>query len=255
MKNAVSSAFLEKETILARDLLILYMICTDTEKSHHVISNVYDKMRQIIHIEPMKMPHLQFQVKEEERRPKVSVLTNSSNYLVSKVFIFKEKGQFRLIVFNQGKLLADGTYTTARGARNAFSKFWGFKKEKGDVRPEWTHFYTPEKNWLETWYHCVIKRNFISVLINRISYFIETVFIMTIKDGYRLIVIHRGILLTDEIYKTFEEAKRAFMRKYNHKAWKNGVKPTWSHFSPPNAKWLHENLELIDKNIFSACQL
>ncbi len=204
-------------------------------------------MRQIIHREPTKMPDLQFQVKKEERRPKVSILTNSANYLVSKVFIFKEKKQFRLIVFNQEKLLADATYKTAKEARNAFSRFWGYKKEKENVKPEWTHFYTPEKNWIETWYHYMRKRKFISVLINKIFYFIETVFIMIVENGYRLIVIHRGKVLTDEIYKTFEEAKRAFLVQYNHKAWKNGIMPSWSHFYPPDTQWLHKNLELLDK--------
>jgi hypothetical protein len=203
-------------------------------------------MRQIVQRELTETSDLQLREKEEKRL-KVSILTNSEPYLLFRVFIFKEKGQYRLIVFNQGRLLTDVTYKTARGARNAFSRFWGSKKEKDNVRPEWTHFYTPKKKWLEIWYHCVIKRKFISVLINRISYFIETVFIMTVKDGYQLIVIHKRKVLTDKIYKTFVEAKRAFLSQYNHKAWKNGVKPKWSHFYPPDTKWLHKNLELLDK--------
>ena len=204
-------------------------------------------MRQVIHKEITETSDLQIQVKEEKRL-KVSILTNSVHYLLSRVFIFKEKRQYRLIVFNQGKLSTDATYKTARGAKNAFSRFWESKKEKDNVRPHWTHFYTPEKNWLEIWYHCVIKREFISMFINSILYFIETVFIMTEKDGYRLIVIHRGKVLTDEIYKTFEEAKREFLNQYNHKAWKKEVKPNWSHFYPPDVKWLQKKLELIDKS-------
>jgi hypothetical protein len=70
---------------------------------------------------------------------------------------------------------------------------------------------------------------------------------MTVKDGYRLIVIHRRKVLTDEIYKTLEEAKRAFLSQYNHKAWKNGIRPNWSHFYPPDTKWLQKNLKLLDK--------
>ena len=75
----------------------------------------------------------------------------------------------------------------------------------------------------------------------------ETVFIMTVEDGYRLIVIHRGAVFIDEIYKTFEDAKRAFFNSYYHRAWRNGVKPNWSHFYPPNAKWLTKQLEKIDR--------
>jgi len=204
-------------------------------------------MRQIIQRKPTKTSDLQFQVKEEKRL-KVSILTNSVHYLLSRVFICKEKVQYRLIVFNQGKLLTDATYKTARGARIAFLKRWWYRGDKENAKPKWTHFYTPEKNWLETWYHCIIKRKFVSMLINRIFYYIETVFIMTVKDGYRLIVIHRRKVLTDEIFKTVEEARREFLNQYDHKAWKKGVKPNWSHFNPPGVKWLRNNLELIDKS-------
>lgn len=206
---------------------------------------MYDKTSQMIQKEPAKMANLQFQFKEE-KTPKVSILSNSSHYLLSRVFIFKEKGQFRLIVFNQGELLTDETYKTAKGARISYLKRWRYRRGRENVKPKWTHFYTPEKNWLDTWYHCVIKKKFISVLINRIFYFIETVFIMSVENGYRLIVIHRRKVLTDGIYKTFEGAKNAFLRVYNHRAWKSEIKPNWSHFYPPDAKWLHKNLELID---------
>jgi hypothetical protein len=203
-------------------------------------------MRKVIHKEPTKTSEFQFQVKEEKRL-KVSILMNSVHYLLSRVFIFKEKGQYRLIVFNQGKLLTDAKYKTAKGARIAFLKLWWYRKERENVMPKWTHFYTPEKNWFETWYPCAIKRRFVSRLINRILYFIETVFIMTVNDGYQLIVIHRGKVLTNEIYKTVEEARREFLNQYNHKAWRKGVKPNWSQFYPPDTKWLHKNLELLDK--------
>jgi len=204
-------------------------------------------MRKVIHKKQAETSDLQLKLKDEKRL-KVAILMNSTHYLLSRVFIFKEKGQFRLIVFSQGKLLVDATYKTGRGAKNAFSRFWASKKAIDNVKPKWTHFYTPEKDWLETWYHYVIKRKFISVLINKIFYYIETVFIMTVNNGYRLIVIHRGKLWTDKTYKTLDGAHMAFLSKYNHKAWKNGVKPSWSYFYPPDVKWLEKNLELIDKS-------
>jgi hypothetical protein len=184
------------------------------------------------------------QLKEEKMpMPKVSILTNSVHYSLFRVFIFEDKGQFRLIVFNQGKLLTDAIYKTARGARIAFLKLWGFQREADNVTAKWSHFYTPEKYWLETWYHFVIERKFISLLINAVCYFLETVLIMFNKDRYQLIVIHRGKVWTDEIYKTFEEAKSAFLNRYKDKAWKEGVKANWSHFYPPDAKWLKKKLE------------
>ena len=191
-----------------------------------------------------KSKQIDFQLKEKKLiMPKVSVLTNSVHYSLFRVFIFEEKGQFRLIVFKQGKLLTDAIYKTARGARIAFLKVWGFRRETESVTAKWSHFYTPEKEWLETWYHFLIERKFISLLINAICYFLETVLIMVNKDEYRLIVVHRGNVWTDEIYKTFEEAKSAFFNKYNKKAWKEGVRPNWSHFFPPTTKWLKKKLE------------
>jgi len=190
-----------------------------------------------------KSKHLELQFKEEKKSmPKVSILTNSVHFSLFRVFIFADKGQFRLIVFNHGKLLTDAIYKTARGARIAFLKLWEFQKERENVTAKWSHFYTPEKDWLETWYHFVIERKFISLLINTVCYFLETVFIMSIENGYRLIVVHRGKVWTDEIYNTFEEAKSAFLNKYDEKAWKKGITPKWSHFYPPDAKWLKKKL-------------
>ncbi len=196
-----------------------------------------------------KQPGLQRMINQakEKKRPKVSILINSVHYLLGKVFIVEDKRQFRLIVFSQGKLLTDMTYKTVKGARIAFLKFWAYKKVIDNINPKWSHFYPPDKYWLETWYHFVIERKFISVLINRILYFMETVFIMTVEDQYRLIVINRETLRTDEIYKTFEEAKSAFLNKYKYKAWGEGVKPNWSIFYPPDAKWLKKKLGLINK--------
>jgi hypothetical protein len=199
-------------------------------------------MKQIEQKKLSQTPHLQLQVKAEEM-PKVSILINSVHFSLFRVFIFEDKGQFRLLVFNQGKLLTDAIYKTARGARIAFLKIWGFQKETENVHAKWSHFYTPEKDWLETWYYFIIERKFISLLINAVFYFLETVLIMANKDGYRLIVVHRSDVWTDEMYKTFEEAKRAFFNKYKEKAWKKEVRPNWSHFYPPTTKWLKKKLE------------
>ena len=52
----------------------------------------------------------------------------------------------------------------------------------------------------------------ISVLTNSIYYFIETVYIMSVKNGYRLIVIQQRRLLTDEIYKTPRGGPHCFLK-------------------------------------------
>lgn len=78
----------------------------------------------------------------------------------------------------------------------------------------------------------------ISLLINSIYYFIESVFIITVKEGYRLVVIHQGRLLTDEIYKTARGARIGFLKRYGNKAWRDGVKADWSRFYPPEPNWV-----------------
>lgn len=82
----------------------------------------------------------------------------------------------------------------------------------------------------------------ISLLVNSIYYFIESVFIMAVNKGYRLVAIHQGRLLTDEIYKTARGARIAFLKLYGNKAWRNGVKAEWSRFYPPEPEWFGEKL-------------
>lgn len=83
----------------------------------------------------------------------------------------------------------------------------------------------------------------VSMLINSIFYFLESVFIMTVEDGFRLVVIHHGYLLTDETYKTPKGAKIAFLKFWSYKAWEENVKPQWSHFYPPETKWLDKKFQ------------
>lgn len=74
----------------------------------------------------------------------------------------------------------------------------------------------------------------ISLLVNAVYFFIETVFILKLSDGYRLIAIHNNTLLCDGTYKTPKGAKIAFNKRYSYKAWKKGVKPDWTPFYSPN---------------------
>jgi hypothetical protein len=83
----------------------------------------------------------------------------------------------------------------------------------------------------------------ISLLINSVYYFIESVFIAETSAGYRLSVTHHGAVLTDEIYKTLKGARIGFTKRYGHKAWEEGVKPHWTPFYPPEKKWLKEKLQ------------
>jgi len=82
----------------------------------------------------------------------------------------------------------------------------------------------------------------ISLLVNSLYYFLEIVFIAVVKEGYRLVVIRESKLLTDEIYKTIKDARKAFLKRYSKYAWRDSVKPYWSLFYPPIKGWLNKNL-------------
>lgn len=86
----------------------------------------------------------------------------------------------------------------------------------------------------------------ISILVNSIYYFIESVFIVNVKKVYRLVAVHQGRLLADETYKTARGAKIAFLKRYGKKTWQNGVKAEWTRFYPPEPVWFGEKF-LEDK--------
>jgi hypothetical protein len=67
-------------------------------------------------------------------------------------------------------------------------------------------------------------------------------FIMTVKDGYRLIAIQQKNLLTDKIYKTAGGARAAFLRRYGENALREDVTADWSFFYEPHAGWCDKTL-------------
>ncbi len=56
---------------------------------------------------------------------------------------------YRLIVVHNGKLLAEDTYKSAKGARIAFLKLYWHHAWQDNIKPQWTSFYSPEKDWLK----------------------------------------------------------------------------------------------------------
>ncbi len=82
----------------------------------------------------------------------------------------------------------------------------------------------------------------ISTLSNAMNYFIQSVFIL-VEDGvYRLVAIHNDTVLTDECYKTAKGAKIAFLKLFWYRAWREGIKPEWTHFYLPDKMWLGSKL-------------
>lgn len=82
----------------------------------------------------------------------------------------------------------------------------------------------------------------VSVLMNSVFYFIENALIVSNNGRFRLLVIHQGVLLTDEYYGSVKGAKIAFRKFWGYKAWKADVQSEWSHFYPPDGQWLDEKM-------------
>ncbi len=84
----------------------------------------------------------------------------------------------------------------------------------------------------------------IAVLTNSVYYFIQSVFIIKSNGSYRLIATHNDELLIDETYHSGKGAKIAFLKLYWYRAWADGVKPTWTHFFPPEMEWIEKRTKL-----------
>ncbi|MCP4146118.1 MAG: hypothetical protein GY757_00070 [bacterium] len=89
----------------------------------------------------------------------------------------------------------------------------------------------------------------ISLLINSIYFFIESVLIVEQKNLFRLLAIHQNRILVDETYKTAKGAKIAFLKFFSYKGWRDGTRADWSPFYPPNSKWLNSRVPAKKKNI------
>lgn len=79
---------------------------------------------------------------------KISTLSNSMSFFIDAAYIVAKDENFRLVVIHNKRLLADENYKSAKGARIAFLKLFWYKAWKEDVKPEWTHFYKPDRHWL-----------------------------------------------------------------------------------------------------------
>jgi hypothetical protein len=86
---------------------------------------------------------------EVKNEKKIISLINSIHYLLDYVFIVFEKDSFRLVVNRYGKILTDEKYKTLKGAKIAFLKLHGFLAFNEKIRANWSHIYTPDKEWLE----------------------------------------------------------------------------------------------------------
>jgi hypothetical protein len=83
-----------------------------------------------------------------------------------------------------------------------------------------------------------------SVLLSALYFFLSTVIVIKSNNQYRLVVIHGKHLLVDVTYSTLRGARIAFQRLFGYKRIESEEnKDEWSHFYPPDEKWLEEQLK------------
>jgi hypothetical protein len=100
-------------------------------------------------------------VTQQETTPgdeiKISRLLNSIQfYLECSFIVFLDKG-YRLVIIHSGRVLMDAHYNTLRGAKIAFTKYFGRRAWQEDIKPNWSHAYQPDQSWIEK-YFSIIKK-------------------------------------------------------------------------------------------------
>lgn len=96
--------------------------------------------------------HLEVSQERKEKEPvRISLLVNSMYYFLERVMIMKDPSiaGYTLLVIHQKKPLWVKNYKTAKGARIAFKKRFGYKAHIEGLKPDWTKFYSPEGWWVE----------------------------------------------------------------------------------------------------------
>jgi hypothetical protein len=79
----------------------------------------------------------------------ISMLINSIYYFIECVFILRSKNKYRLVALQHSRVLMDKEYPTENGCRIAFARFFKNKAWDETIKPEWSHFYDPDKDWFE----------------------------------------------------------------------------------------------------------
>ncbi len=89
---------------------------------------------------------------------KISRLLNSIQFYLECAFIVMEEEGCRLIILHSGSVMMDTHYNTVRGAKIAFTKYFGQRAWQEDVKPSWSHTYNPDDDWMDQYLE-ILNRN------------------------------------------------------------------------------------------------
>ena len=81
--------------------------------------------------------------------PVISRLINSVYYFIDCVYILKTVNKYRLVALHKGRMLCDMYCSKSNDCKIAFDKLFKDKAWSEEIKAEWSHFYDPDKQWLE----------------------------------------------------------------------------------------------------------
>ena len=93
--------------------------------------------------ESLKVP-----IDKRNREIEISMLLNAIHYFLDCVFIIHSHRKYRLLVFLSDNILLDQQYTSLKGAKIAFQKFYGPQACIKGIKARWDE-YIPESWWIK----------------------------------------------------------------------------------------------------------
>lgn len=87
-------------------------------------------------------------VKMAVKAKKICLLLNAIFFRSESAFIIFHENRCQLVVICGGTLLTDESYRTLADAKAAFSRMYGHRVWKENIKAEWTPLYEPDSEWL-----------------------------------------------------------------------------------------------------------
>ncbi|MGD2091395.1 MAG: hypothetical protein PVH61_34780 [Candidatus Aminicenantes bacterium] len=96
---------------------------------------------------------------------KISMLLNAIHYFLDCVFIIHSHKKYRLLVFMSDTILLDQQYTSLKGAKIAFQKFYGHQACLEGIKARWDE-YMPESWWIKKKMEILHRNQYITANIS-----------------------------------------------------------------------------------------
>ncbi len=85
----------------------------------------------------------------KEKVPPIIMLINSPIFFVDWALIVFDKKGYRLVVSHRDRIATDRHYSSLKGAKIGFIKFYQYLVFSKEYKPEWSHPYVPNRGWLK----------------------------------------------------------------------------------------------------------